>query len=119
MKKKVLVADDEKLVRELLCEKLREDGYIVLEAEDGKMAVDIAIEHKPDVIILDVKMPLMNGLRACKELKSNSETEKIKIIMFSAKAELVDRSEGISAGADLYLTKPSRFKDVIEAINSV
>jgi len=119
MRKKVLVADDEKIVRELLCEKLKEHNCIVFEAEDGEETIDLAIKEKPDVIILDVKMPYMDGIQVCNELKNNKDTKDIKIIMFSAKAELVDRSEGINAGADVYLTKPARFKEIIETIKNV
>ena len=84
-----------------------------------RLRIDNRAKVKPDVIILDVKMPSMDGIQVCNELKNNKDTKDIKIIMFSAKAELVDRSEGINAGADVYLTKPARFKEIIETIKNV
>ena len=117
--KTIVVADDEPIVRELLSMKLREREFDVYEAADGKEALDIIKEKEPDLVLLDVKMPVMDGLKVCQLIKENKEMEKIKILMFSAKAELVDRSDGLRAGADYYLTKPARFAEIIKIIDQM
>ena len=117
--KAIVVADDEAIVRELLSLKLRERGYDVYEATNGIETLDLVKEKMPELVILDVKMPVMDGLKACRAIKGDKETEHIKILMFSAKAELVDRSEGLRAGANHYLTKPARFAEIINIIDQL
>lgn len=114
--KTVLVADDESLVRELLSLKLREKGYEVFEAADGQETLQIVQDKMPELVLLDVKMPEVDGFQVCRTIKKSEKLNNIKIVMFSAKAELVDRHDGLRAGADYYLTKPARFGEILKVI---
>lgn len=117
--KTIVVADDEPIVRELLSMKLREREFDVYEAADGKEALDLIQKNVPDLVLLDVKMPGMDGLKVCRHIKEHKDLENVKILMFSAKAELVDRSDGLRAGADYYLTKPARFAEILKIIDQL
>ena len=81
-KKTILVADDEKMIRNLLNINLTKEGYNVIEAEDGVMAVEMALEHKPDLILLDVMLPKIDGLSVCKKIKNSMN---VPILMVTAK----------------------------------
>ncbi len=104
-KKVILVADDEphilQLVRLILQEK-----YRILEAEDGEAVLEILEKTRPDLILLDVMMPKINGFELCEQLKNNPETKDITIMMLSAKAQERDIIQGLRLGADHYITKP-------------
>lgn len=117
--KTILVADDESLVRELLSIKLREKGFEVIEAADGKETLGQIREKRPELVLLDVKMPEKNGIEVCRTVRKDKDLENTKIIIFTAKAELADRGEGMRAGADYYLTKPARFAEVLNIINKI
>lgn len=116
--KKILVADDEDLVRSYIEKKLAKLGYTVLAARDGEEAVEQAFSDIPDIILLDVKMPKLNGIEVCKRIKSDERTKHIHIIMLSAKAQLSEINEGIEAGADKYLCKPIGFPDILREIQA-
>ena len=115
---KILIADDERLIIDYLKKQLTRIGYTVFTANDGASAMDIAIENIPDLIFLDVKMPKLDGITLCKQLKLDKRTQSIPIIMLSAKAQPQEIQEGIDAGADKYLTKPFGFPDIIKEIES-
>ena len=102
----VLVVDDEPDLRELVEYNLAQSGHSVLTAGDGLSAITIAETKHPDVIVLDVMMPGLNGVEVAKRLRGQSETSSIPIIMLTAKAEEAHELEGLSAGADDYITKP-------------
>ncbi|MBD3426519.1 MAG: response regulator [Candidatus Omnitrophica bacterium] len=102
----VLVADDEKDVRKILSKRLQTEGYEVIEAVNGREAVELASRERPDVIIMDVMMPEMDGLEATKQLRSRLETAVIPIVMLTAKKDKESELAGLDAGADDYLTKP-------------
>jgi CheY-like chemotaxis protein len=104
--KKVLVVDDEKFVRELIKIKLGRCGLLVLEAANGLEAVEMAQTQRPDMILLDVMMPKMNGFEACEKLKSNPNTARIPIVMLTARGEQANHEKGISLGATDYMSKP-------------
>jgi len=116
--KKILVADDEDLVRSYIEKKLAKLGYTVLVAKDGEEALKQAFLNIPDIILLDVKMPKINGIEACKRIKSDERTRHIPVIMLSAKAQSSEINEGIEAGADRYLCKPIGFPDILREVRA-
>lgn len=103
MAKKVLVVDDDPEIRDVIHIFLRNEGYEVLEAEDGNRAIARLRDDPVDLIILDVMMPGMDGIRACLHIREES---KVPIIMLSAKGENIDKIAGLTTGADDYVTKP-------------
>ena len=100
---KILVVDDEELLVKGIRFNLENDGYEVISGSDGQEAIQLAQEQKPDLIILDVMMPKVDGLQACQEIRQFSE---VPIIMLTAKSEDMDKLMGFEQGADDYLTKP-------------
>ena len=104
--KKVLVVDDEKFVRELIKIKLGRCGLAVIEATNGVEAIETARSVKPDIILMDVMMPKMNGFEACEKLKSDPETARIPIVMLTARGEQANLEKGLSLGATDYMSKP-------------
>jgi CheY-like chemotaxis protein len=104
--KKVLVVDDEEFVRQLIQIKLKFCGIETIEAGNGIDAVEKAISEKPDLILLDVMMPRMNGFEACQRLKTIPETAHIPIVMLTARGDPSAKERGENAGALEYLTKP-------------
>ncbi|MCB9081110.1 MAG: response regulator [Lewinellaceae bacterium] len=101
----LLVAEDNADVRAYISEQLA-DRYQLIEAENGQLALEKALESTPDLIITDVMMPLMDGITLCSHLKTNEKTSHIPIVMLTARADQADRLEGLQTGADDYLTKP-------------
>lgn len=104
--KKLLMADDESGVRSLVRMTFESEAYEILEASDGNQALKLAREHQPDVVLLDVAMPGMSGFDVCRSLKEDPETQQIKVIMLTARAQQMDMEEGQKSGADDYFTKP-------------
>jgi len=103
---KVLVADDEKDIRRLISFTLQRAGYEVLEASDGKEALEKAILMLPDIVLLDVMMPILDGYEVCRKLRMVSALSKVPILILSAKGQDHDIGEGLGAGATGYLVKP-------------
>lgn len=116
MGKKILVIDDEPLVVEVLKIRLKMNNYEVITASDGTEGIERAITEKPDLIILDVVMPGLDGYQVCQKLKEDRNTKTIPIIMLTALGQSPGRKKGYSLGADDYLFKP--FDDQ-ELLNSV
>lgn len=102
----ILVVDDDPVIQKLLEVNFSIEGYAVEVAGDGAEAVEKARAVSPDLIVLDVMMPKMNGLEAAKVLKSDPSTASIPIIMLSAKAQDLDQEAGLEAGVNFYMTKP-------------
>lgn len=100
---RILLVDDEQSVQELLSYPLRKDGYEVVQAADGKEALELFGESNFDLVVLDVMMPRMDGLECCRRLRASSP---VPIIMLTAKSEEVDKIVGLELGADDYITKP-------------
>lgn len=115
---KILVIDDEKQIHSYLQRKLTKLGYTVFVAEDGEEALSKAFSQIPDIILLDVKIPKINGIEVCKRIKSDERTKGIPVIMLSAKAQSEEIRKGIEAGANKYLTKPISFPDILKEIQS-
>ena len=103
---KVLVVDDEVYILHILDFSLGAEGYEVITAANGEQALEKAMLEKPDLIVLDVMMPKMDGYETCRKLKTLPETKHIPVLLLTAKGRDVDRKRGFDAGADDYITKP-------------
>ncbi len=115
--KKVLVVDDMADNRELFLQYL-EDDYVVVEATNGREAVAMAVEHLPDLILMDLSLPEMTGWEATEVLKRNDSTKKIPVIALTAHAMTGDREKALAAGCDDYLTKPIVASDLIMKVRA-
>jgi DNA-binding response OmpR family regulator len=102
----VLIVDDEHPIVELVRFTLEDEEVRVVEAADGLEALDVARAETPDLILLDVQMPYLNGFEVCRRLRLEPELGQAKIVMLTAAGQEQDRARGRAAGADLYLTKP-------------
>jgi DNA-binding response OmpR family regulator len=116
--KKILVIDDLPENVFLLQDRLESEGYEILTAYDGKTGINKAISELPDLILLDVMMPEMNGIEVCKTLVSNPSTVNIPIILVTAKAGAEDTKEGLEAGAFDYIKKPFNKVELLARVNS-
>ena len=105
-KGKILVVDDENYILHILDFSLGAEGYEVITAEDGEEAVRKCRDERPDLVVLDVMMPKMDGFEACRAIKRDGELAGTPVILLSAKARDVDQKQGYEAGADDYITKP-------------
>ena len=112
MPKKILIVEDEANIRELLRLYLEREGYTVLEAENGVEGIKKWKSDKPDMLLLDVMMPVMDGWAVCREIRAESD---VPIIMLTAKGETADRVSGLEMGADDYIVKPLEMPEVIRA----
>ena len=115
----VLVVDDEPMARTLLRLMLVRAGFEVLEAEDGFDALDQIKQRLPDVMILDVMMPGMDGFAVCETLRNDDNTAELPVIMLSAKTDLDSVNRGLRAGATKYLTKPVSPEDLTRNVRDV
>jgi len=118
-KKKILIADDVPDTVELLRKRFRHEGYETVEAYDGEQCVKLAREHMPDLLILDVLMPKMDGFQVCETLKSDERTRYIPIIMLTARGDTESKVKGFDIGADDYLAKPFDFKELLARAKSL
>jgi len=118
--KKILIVDDEMEVRRLVEVTLRTGSYKILQAEDGKKAIEIAKEEKPDLILMDVMMGGdRDGIEATKALKNDPETKNCTVIILTAKGQEQDKKAGFDAGADDYFVKPFSPLELIKKIEEV
>jgi len=116
MPKKILIVEDEANIRELLRLYLESEGYTVLEAENGVEGIKKWKSDKPDMLLLDVMMPVMDGWAVCREIRAESD---VPIIMLTAKGETADRVSGLEMGADDYIVKPLEMPEVIARVRAV
>jgi len=117
MTEKILIVDDEPnivILLEQALEALEDEGVELLTARNGQDALEIIKTEKPNLVFLDIMMPKMNGLEVCHIVKSELQIANIYIIILTAKGQEFDKQKGIDVGADLYLTKPFRPKEVLE-----
>ena len=122
MKDKILIVDDEISVRLLLeeaLESLEKEEVEILIAKNGTEALEIIQQEKPKLVFLDIIMPKMSGLEVCNIVKNQLELSDIYIIMLTANGQEIDKQQGSEVGADLYLTKPFRAKNVLEISRDV
>jgi len=119
MAKKVLIVEDESDVLELLVYNIKQAGYNVITAEDGKEALWKVKTYTPDIIILDLMLPVMNGIEVCKILRNDPLYSKTPILMLTARASENDRIEGFEAGADDYIVKPFSMRELLIRIKKL
>jgi CheY-like chemotaxis protein len=115
---KVLLAEDDEAIMVLLTDYLQTKGYTVISAQNGEDAVSVALHQRPDVILMDIQMPGMDGLQAIERLRQNKGFRKIPIIALTALAMPGDRERCLEAGADDYLAKPVGLKELHQRIQS-
>jgi two-component system alkaline phosphatase synthesis response regulator PhoP len=118
-KGKILVVDDEIYIVHILDFSLGMEGYEVVTALDGEQALEKARSEHPDLIVLDIMMPKLDGYETCKMLKADPATKDIPVILLSAKGRNVDQKVGFEVGADDYITKPFSPRKLVERINSI
>ncbi|MBS4535398.1 response regulator transcription factor [Clostridium sp. D2Q-14] len=116
---KILIVDDEEHIIELIKYNLEKNEYKVITAYDGKEAYEKAIKEMPDLILLDIMLPILDGIEVCKKIKKDEKTEDIPIIMLTAKGEEMDKVIGLEIGADDYITKPFGVRELIARIKAV
>jgi two-component system alkaline phosphatase synthesis response regulator PhoP len=118
-KGKILVVDDEIYIVHILDFSLGMEGYEVVTALDGEQALQKVKSEKPNLVVLDIMMPKLDGYETCKILKSDPETRNIPVILLSAKGRNVDQKMGFQVGADDYITKPFSPRKLVERINMI
>ncbi|MEA2452906.1 MAG: hypothetical protein QOG04_1616 [Actinomycetota bacterium] len=114
--KRILIADDDPVILRLIQVNLELEGYQVLLANNGQEAVDLATAENPDLVILDIMMPRLDGYQACEQLKASDVTKEIPVIFLSAKAQQGDIEKGQSYGVAAYLTKPFDPTELLEVV---
>jgi two-component system phosphate regulon response regulator PhoB len=118
-KKTILAIDDEKDLIELVRYNLEKEGFQVKGAHDGETGLALAIHEKPDVVLVDLMLPGIDGLEVCRQLKSNSRTAAIPLIMLTAKSSESDRVVGLELGADDYVVKPFSPRELVARIRAL
>ena len=113
--KTILVVDDEQPIIDILVYNLKKEGYNVIEANDGVTAVNMALEQKPDLILLDIMLPKLDGLSVCKRIKN---TLNVPILMLTAKDGEIDKILGLELGADDYITKPFSVRELVARVKA-
>ena len=116
MERTIFIADDELDFVSTLKSRLEFEGYRVVTASDGKEALEQIVREKPDLILLDIMMPTLNGYQVCRELRENPATRSIPIVMLTARSQESDKFWGKEAGADAYLVKPFDMDELMEAV---
>lgn len=119
MKNNVLIVDDEQDVLQLVEANLRRAGYSIMTSKDGRHALAMARNERPDIMILDLMLPSMSGLDVCKALKGDAATAKLPILMLTAKDEEIDKVVGFELGADDYMTKPFSPRELVLRVNAL
>ena len=117
--KRILIADDEPNIVTALEFLLERNGYEVLVARNGGAALKMIEESRPDLVLLDVMMPVKSGYEVCQRMRERADWRHIKVIMLTAKGRDVEMSKGLSIGADLYITKPFSTQDLLAKIDAL
>ena len=118
MAKAILVADDDPDILSIVSMSLETQGYTVYKATNGREAVDLAKQHHPDLVLMDMMMPIVSGYEAAAELKADAATRDITIVGLSAKAMATDMERATDVGIDAYITKPFRIAQVLTVVES-
>jgi len=116
---KILVVDDEKDIVDLVAYNLEKEGFSVIRAYDGEKALNLAKTQGPDLVILDLMLPRIQGMEVCKRLRNSDRTTSLPIIMLSAKGEEIDKVLGLEIGADDYITKPFSVRELLARVKAV
>jgi DNA-binding response OmpR family regulator len=119
MAKRILVIEDDPATSRLVDYSLRHEGYEVLRASNGLEGIRMAVSEAPDLVILDVMLPGLDGFEICHRLKGEAATARLPILMFSAKAQEIDKATGLKVGADEYLTKPAAPADIVATVQKL
>lgn len=117
--KKILIADDEPYILRSLSFVLKKEGFDVEIACNGEEALEKAQQSNPKILFLDVMMPIKDGYKVCKKLKSNPKTKDIYIIMLTAKGQIIDKEKGLTIGADEYITKPFAPREIVNKVKKI
>ncbi|AQS58326.1 response regulator [Desulforamulus ferrireducens] len=115
---KILIVDDEQPIRELVRFNLEKEGFQVIQAADGNTALTMAKNDTPDIIVLDIMLPGLDGFAVCRALQQDSTTRNIPIIMLSARGEELDKVLGLELGADDYITKPFSPRELVARVKA-
>ena len=113
--KTILIVDDEQPIVDILVYNLKKEGYNTIEASDGLTAIDMALEQKPDLILLDIMLPKLDGLSVCKRIKNSLN---VPILMLTAKDSEIDKILGLELGADDYITKPFSVRELVARVKA-
>ena len=116
---KILIAEDERDIRDLVTFTLKFAGYDVIAVSNGAEAVEAAALEKPDLIILDGRMPIMSGYEACEKIKTDSQMQHIPVVFLSAKGQEAEIQAGLNAGAAEYILKPFATEELINRIKEL
>jgi two-component system alkaline phosphatase synthesis response regulator PhoP len=118
-KQKILLVDDEKDILDLLSYNLEKEGYAVLTAKNGREAVDVAKKHRPDLVLMDVMMPEMDGMEACRLIREESALAHVMIAFLTARSEDYSQIAGFDAGADDYIAKPIKPRVLVSRVKAL
>jgi CheY-like chemotaxis protein len=113
----ILVAEDNEVNAESMCDYLFNRGFRVVLSKNGLEALELAQAEKPDIVLMDIQMPIMDGLEATQRIRANADLAEVPIIALTALAMQGDRERCLSAGANLYVMKPVRLKELVESIH--
>jgi CheY-like chemotaxis protein len=119
MKNKILIADDDTEMLETLSSMLEGEGYTVVRAENGEEAVELARKELPALVMLDIHMPKMDGLKACKAIKTDKVTKAVPVLMLTVEGSINEIQQAISYGAKTYITKPSSKAEILKVVKSI
>ncbi len=119
MGKKILIADDNENIREALTYLLEDEGYKIRLAKDGADALKQTRELRPDILFLDIMMPVMNGYDVCRAIKTDPELKDIYVIMLTAKGQVAEQERGKDAGANEYIVKPFSPMEILSKVKTI
>ncbi|MBT1701908.1 response regulator [Fulvivirgaceae bacterium PWU20] len=119
MARKVLVVDDDPYILMSLEFLMKKSGYEVMVARNGKEALTLVDQEVPDLVLLDIMMPDVDGYGICSYIKTNNTLKKIKVVFLSAKTKEADKQKGLDLGAELYITKPFATKELVKKIDAL
>jgi phosphate regulon transcriptional regulator PhoB len=118
-RKKILIVEDEKDIRDLVRYHLEQEGFSVLEADEGELALALVRRERPVLVVLDVLLPGMSGLDICRAIRLDEESARVPIVMLTARAAEVDKVVGLEMGADDYVTKPFSPRELVARVKAV
>lgn len=116
---KILIADDDAEMLETLANMLETEGYTVIKAENGQEAVELARKELPALVMLDIHMPVMDGLKACQAIKLDKVTKGSQVVMLTVEGSINEIQQAISYGAKTYITKPSSKSEILKVVKSI